>query len=332
MAGVRGNIGWLLAAKQSAKGTAATPTLASATKVPYAGGNIAPRREINTLSETDSSRDRGVAYASVGGVEGSPEFYVRDASIGAYLYYALGTAAKTGTTNITHTITAGSATLPYVTFWRNIGNVLYEQFEDCKVGSLQISAEAGQPLTATAGIMGRKSKSLAGVAPVETVAVPLESSTVYNFNNATVTLAGSATALVRSFELGIENNLQMQQTDDFVPYDIYEGTREISLGFDLIFEDLAEYNKFHYASATPTTGDAQSGVIYTTAAVFDFPLGANNAVKFTLPSIAYEEFPVEPQAGGDPVVVSVRAVGQRSGSALLTAEVKNQFADYTVGS
>lgn len=326
MAGLRGNIGWIMGAKQAAKGTAATPADATTWKNPFSGGNIGPTREIDQLSETDSSRDRGVSYVVTGGVEGSPELYVRDASIGAYLYWALGDAAVTGSTNFVHTITPAT-TLPYVTFWRNIGDTLFESFTDCKVGGLTIAAEAGQPLTATANILGRTPKILTAD-PSTAGTISLESGTVYNFNDASVTLSGGATALVRSFEVGIENNLQVQQTDSVLPYDIVEGTREINLSFDLIFESLAEYNAFHYGSTTPTTGTAQVSTIYTTSAVFDFPLGANNAVKFTLPSIAYEEFPVEPSASGDPVTVSVRAVAQRSGSPVLTAEVKNQVVDY----
>jgi hypothetical protein len=54
----------------------------------------------------------------------------------------------------------------------------------------------------------------------------------------------------------------------------------------------------------------------------------NNELSFTLPSIAYEEFPVEINTGGDPIVSSVRAASQRSGSPDVTAVVKNQVATY----
>lgn len=324
MAGIQGNKAWLLAQKQTAKGTAATVALASAYKMPFAGGNIQPVRETDQLSETDSSRDRGVTYVQSEAVEGSPEFYVRDASIGFWLWAALGADAVTGTNpNYTHTITPANS-LPYITTWRNLGDLLYEQFRDCKVGSLSISAEAGQPLTATAGIMGLQASRLTA-SPDQATPIALQSGTVYNFNDATVTLAGGATALVRSFELNIENNLQRQQTDDVIPYDIVEGTREVSLNFDLIFETLDEYNKFHYGAIAGTT--VSSG-LYTTTANFAFSKGANNAVTFDLPSIAYTEFPVEPSPGGDSVVVPVAAGSQRTGSAVMSAVVKNQVASY----
>lgn len=329
MAGLRGNEAWVLAAKQTAKGAAAAvaapgPAVAGAYKMPLSGGNISPVRETDNLSETDASRDQGVAYVTSSGVEGSPEFYLRDASAPFWLHAALGSVASSGSTpNFTHTITPGNA-LPYITAWRNISSTLYEQFRDCKVGSLTVSADAGAPLTLAAGIQGLQATRLTAD-PDATNLVDLQNGPVYNYNDATVLLGGGATALVSSFELTIENNVSRQQTDDVVPYDVVEGTREVSLGFDLIFESLDEYNKFHYGGAA---GTQISPNIFTTSAVFTFSKGVNNEVAFNLPSIAYQEFPVEASPGGDPVTVSVRAVAQRGGSPVVTATVKNQTAIY----
>lgn len=324
MAGLRGNTAYLMAQKQTAKGTVATIAATSAYKNPFTGGNIGPVREINSLAETDSARDQGISFVSSSGVEGSPEFYARDSSAGFWLWAGLGADAVTGVApNFSHAITPAQ-TLPYLTVWRNISDTLYEQYLDCKVGTLTFAAEAGQPLTMTAGIQGLQATRLTA-APDSGTPVTLQSGYVYNYNDLTVTLGGGATALVRSFELTIENNVQRQQTDDVIPYDVYEGQRQVSLSFDLIFETLSEYNKFHYGGAAGTT---ISSTIFTTDATFAFANGANNGITFSLPSIAYEEFPVEPDAGGDPIVASVRAVAQRGGSPVVTATVKNQVASY----
>jgi len=327
MAGLRGNVAWLMAQKQTAKGTLATPAVpgvaAGAWKQPFSGGSIGPTRTTDNLSETDASRDQGTTYVQQTGVEGSPEIYVRDANIGFWLWAALGADAVTGTTNFAHVLTPAN-NLPYISIWKMLGDTLYESYRDCKVGSIEIAAEAGNPLTATLGIQGLQATRLT-TDPSTTPAIPMQNGTVYNYNNATVTLGGSVTALVRSFTLTIENNLTMQQTDDSVPYDVVEGLREVTLGFDLIFEDLSEYNKFHYGGAAGTTISSNT---FTTSALFTFSLGVNNSVSFNLPSIAYQEFPVEPDPGGDPVVASVRAVGQRGGSPTVTATVNNQVAVY----
>lgn len=325
MAGLRGNQAWWMFAKQTGKGVAATPAVATTYKTPFSGGSIAPSRTVDNLAETDANRDAGVAFARVGGVDGTPELYCRDASLGALLTYTLGADAVTGTMpNFVHTITAAN-TIPYVTFWRDIADTLFEQYTDCMISSLTIRASAGDPLSAAVAVSGLSATRLT-TDPSLSPVIPLQSGYVYNYNDATVTLAGGATALVGGFELTIDNNVSRQQTDAFVPYDVIAGQRQVSLSFDLIFETLTEYNKFHYGGAAGTT---QSSAIYTTSADFQFDNGANNQVKFTLPTIAYEEFPVEPNTGGDPIVASVRAVGQRptSGS-IITAVVKNQVSSY----
>lgn len=321
MAGLRGNIAWLMAAKQSAKGTPATVAAGTTLKMPLTGGNMGPVRETDNLSETDASRDAGQAYVTTSAVEGTPEFYVRD-SIGWWLHKVLGADAVTGSTNFVHTITPAN-TLPYITAWKMLGDTLWERYQDCKVGSLTLSADAGAPLTASVNIQGVNATRLTST-PDPTTLAPVDSGLPYSFNEATVTLGGGATALVRSFELSIENNITRQQTDGVEPYDVVEGSREISLGFDLIFETLDEYNKFHYGGAA---GTVVSPNIFSTSAVFTFTKGVNNEISFNLPNIAYQEFPVEPDAGGDPVVASVRAVAQRGGTTL-TATAKNQIATY----
>lgn len=324
MAGLSGNTAWLMAAKQASKGTAATVAANTTFKNPFAGGNIGPVRETDNLEETDSSRDRGIAYVTTSGVEGEPELYVRDGSIGFWLFAALGTSVPTGIgPNYTHTQTPAN-TIPYITVWKNQSDVLYERYTDCMVSSISVSAEAGQPLSATVGLQGRTPTRLTTNPDAGNLA-PIDNSAVYSFNEASIQLGGGATSLISSFELTLENNVTRQQTDDVTPYDVVPGTREVSLGFDMIFENLDEYNKFHYGGAAGTT---ISSNIFTTSADFTFTKGANNEIKFTLPSIAYEEFPVEPDPGGDPIVVSARAVAQRGASPVLTSEIKNQIATY----
>lgn len=333
MAGQRGNTGWIMFGRQSAKGTPATLSLIAeeekqpVVRAPYAGGSIEPSREFGQLAETDSNRDQGVSYVKTGGVAGSPEIYVRDASIGALLTFALGEDTVSGTTGKrVHTIIPAN-NLPYVTIWSNVANLLYERHVDCFIDSLNIKATAGSPLTATAAIKGLTT-TRSEADPNATAKVPLQSGYVYNYNDATVEISGGATALVGSFEVVIENNVTAQQTDDVQPIDVVAGKRAVSLTFDLIFETLAEYNKFHYGSPT---GTAISNTLYTTTANFTFAHGADNGVEFQLPSIAYETFPITPDPGGAPIVSSIRAVAQRPASEathVLNAIVRNAIEKY----
>ena len=324
MAGLVGNVAWWAIAKQSGKGTAASLSGAAnavTPLIPFTGGSLSPTIETGNLSETDASRDQGVSYLVRTGVEGSPEAYLRDSYSHTILEAVLGTKGVSGTTNFTHSITANN-TLPYYTIWRNQSDTLYERFTDCMVSEVTVKAEAGGPATISASVMGRTPEKLAsnpttGISPnVPTVV----SDAVYNYNQAAITLGGSATSLVSSFELSISNNISVQQTDDVVPYDMVPGTREVNLSFDLIFEDLTQYSNFFYNGAA----GAVSNSIFTQAATITLTRGTNNEIAFSIPSLAYEAFPVEPNPGGDPIVVSVRAQAQRSSSGIITATVKNQ--------
>lgn len=319
MAGIAGNRAYVGVAKQTAKGT---PAAAPIYKFPFTGGNIGPDRSIGRLSETDSSRDRGTAYVQRQSVSGTPEVYVRDSSIGMLLLGAMGADSVTGATNFVHTFTT-SALLPYMTFWKNTGDLVYDRYQDVFISSLAIRADAGNPLVASFGVQGLAT-TFASVDPAP--ATPLTKGAVYNYNEAAVTLGGGATSSISSFELSIENNVNIQQTDDVTGYDVIAGTREVSLGFDMIFESDVEYRKFHTGTGA---GTAVSSSIFTTSASFTFTKGVNNEISFTFPVVAYEEFPVEPQPGGDPFVVPVRAsIEPVVGSSVLTAVLKNQVATY----
>lgn len=320
MGGLRGNQASWAYAKQTAKGT---PNTTYKGRLAFTDGNLAPTRETDNLSETDANRDQGLTFVQVTGAEGNPGSYAREATLHDILEYTLGAKSTTGAgPNYTHELTPAN-TLPYITAYKELGGTLFEQFDDCKINELTVSAEAGQPLTFTADIVGRQATRLAAQ-PAAITSLALDAAMPPNFNNAAVILGGASTALVSSFELTISNNVTTQQTDDSKPYDVIEGTREVSLGFNLIFETLAEYNKFHYGGAAGTT---QSPDIFTTDATFTFTLGANNEIAFELPNIAYTEFPAEPDAGGDPVTADVTAVAQRDVTdPVVTATVKNQVA------
>lgn len=333
MAGLSGKAAWIGISKQTngnkLLGTGGTAPTTPQYKLPFSGGTLGPVRETDRLSETDTSRDQSAAYVTTSGVEGAPEVYVRDDSIGMILYATMGVEAVSGTTNYTHTITP-AASLPYMALWRNVGGSggVYEQYLDCMISSATFSADAGSPLTCAIGVQGLQTIPVTvGATKTSLDAVALNQGTVYNYNNGAVTLSGASTRGISSFELTIENNVTRQQTDDVTPWDVVPGTREISLGFDMLFESRDEYEKFHTGAIG---GTSISPNIYVTSAVFTFTLGANNEISFNLPSIAYEEFPVDPDPGGDPIVVPVRAVAQKATGTpnLLTVTLKNQVASY----
>jgi hypothetical protein len=243
--------------------------------------------------------------------------------------FTSGTVSAAGT----HTITPANG-LPYYTFWRNQSDVLWESFQDCMVGELTIKGEAGAPLSASASVMGLTPTRSTAETSATSWNTKIANDACYNYNDAQVAIGGTVgstglitsptiTSLVRSVEVQITNNLNVQQTDDVTPYDMVPGTREINISFDLILDTLDEYNKFFYGGAS---GTSASSSIYTTPMQIKFTKSATSNITLDFPSVAYEAFPVQPNPNGDPIVVSVRAQAQRTGDVLkpiMTATVVN---------
>jgi hypothetical protein len=314
---IKSNVAWVQGAKQTAKGTPyVTPKWRTRVS---SDDRLAPRAETATFPETDSSRDAPNSEKMQGGTEGSFAFGVRDSIFHWFAELALGDKVTSGATNFTHT-SVGSNTLPYFGAEQMLGDTLWERYDDLVANELTVSVEAGGFMTASLSAMG--------ITVVRQTAVPgtlatLASGPLYTFNEATVSLGGSAVGYVRSMNLTLSNNIQLLQTDDIAPRDIHVGMREVTLGFDMLFEDLTQYNLFHYGS---TVGTAQSATTSTTDLLFSFSKGVNNSIDFDFDSVNYEEYPIGPDPGGEPIIVSARVRARRSGTQLLKIVTKNQDA------
>lgn len=309
MAGLSGFQGYFGAARQTAKGTAAaTPKYAN----PFTGGSAGPERVVERLQETDNNRDPGSAYLVRGGAAGSPELYVRPESFPIYAVGALGKIATSGAGPYTHVIDTATGKLPYFSYFKQVGGKVFERYEDCMVNSLTVRSEAGQPLTAVVNFMGLSST----ISTTEWASAPTpDADDPWYYHQATVTLGGATVANVRSFEVTVENNLSQQQTDAIPLYDVVPGRRDLSFSLDMIFDDTTAYNA--YKTWMYGAGTTQSSTLQTTSVLLSFANGTDT-LSIDIPSAAYEEFPVDPDAGGDPVVASIRGAGIRPASGSFT--------------
>jgi hypothetical protein len=308
----------MVSAFQAAKGTPATKWA----QTNFFAGNARPEptQVLGQLAETDTTRQAANSYVQQTAMGGAPVFYGREDSIHDWLYYVLGGKADSGSAGEFKHVLTPSATLPYITVGSGLGATLFEQYNDVMVSQLDLSAATGSPLTATATLQGlaavrQAAEWSAGLAPPAASALA-----PFNFNGITVKLGGTETHLISSFNASIANGVALQQTDKSVPYDVVPGTFSVSMGFDLIFENLKEYNKFHYGGES---GTEQSNEIFVTSASFEFKFSAKRSLLLTFPQIAYQTFPVNPDPSGAPVVAAVTAMAQRGASPFLTAEVIN---------
>ena len=319
MPGISSRIGTFAIAKQSAQGSpATTPT----TKFFMSGApSLAPNKDVGRLSRTDAGRDIGPSYTSRLSVGGDVPVYAHPDGLALLFAACLGSNADSGTSpNYTHTITPSSDGL-WVTCWRMVGNQIVEQFQDCKITSVRLAGTAGNPLEATLGIVGLKSIFLAA----DTGTTPL-SSTPYLFMDALGTLKLDTVAQkINSVTFGIENNFSLFQADDYFATDIDPGGREVSLSVGMKFTGATaapDYRTFFYGS---TSGTTLSSVIVTPAFDFTWAKSANTSVQITLPQVTYAGVPVQPDPGGDPIMIDLACnVEAPSGGSIVTVVVKDQ--------
>lgn len=325
-------------AKQTAKGT---PAAAAAFRIPLVGGTVKPRREVADLEETGTSRVRGQVYVVTAGAEGNPEYAVRPAAIGLLLYGVLGAKAVTGAADpYTHTFT-DAAEQPWFTFWRQLENLKYEKFIDCKITQMVLTSEAGRPLRAALTVMGRDPRHLASATYATEVAVAEESGApIMHYDGAgALEIEGTPIASIERIVTTINNQGSYQQGDSVLPYDVAEGILDIRQEVASLIEDVAEYNRFHYGSATPADGaTASREVVELGAGVTDFLWTQVAAAPGPERSLRIQGSPrmqimdvtgYEPNTNNDPIKkTSVYRSLRPSSGAALTATLKNGQATY----
>lgn len=161
----KGSLGF---GKQTAKGTAAAaftymparsigfnPEQAVTMVGPHIGGGAYPQEPTKT----------GVI------VRGDCAFQVRPSGIGLLLLGLMGKVATTGIAPaaFTHVFTKNTDefSVPWLTFQKNVADVVPEQYVDCKIATMRLDFVAEDALAATAGILGI-TPSILATPPTET--------------------------------------------------------------------------------------------------------------------------------------------------------------------
>jgi hypothetical protein len=287
--------------------------------------------------EIGGSRDVPDAQLGPVGFSGSYDFYARMEMIATLLYGALGIKATTGTalTGFTHELTPADVTaLP----WLSVEEVIagsYESFKytDVKVNTLHLESAANGYLMGTVGLVGLTQQLLA--VPTPDVDQRWDISGLLVGTNVTVRYNGIQLP-AKSWNMDINNNLE---TDDFrlgslFLGDAVEKRREVTMGVTIRPNDSALWRQAMWGSPTATQPLGQSfkdDASVTIASLEDIPgatPGTKYAMTFTVPQAIIAPFGLNPS--GDDVLqhdLEIRAVRPNNAIDILTATVKNSYAD-----
>lgn len=325
-------------AKQSAKGTPAT---AATFRIPLVGGTVRPQRTVEILEETGTSRVRTQSNVMRAAVEGNPEYAVRPDALGLLLYAVLGAKAVAGAGDpYTHTFT-NAAEQPWLTFWRQLENLKYEKFVDCKVTQLVLTSDNSvNGLRAAMTVMGLSANHLDSATYATEVDVDEEAGAPFMHYDGQGALGVEAPiSAIERVALTINNQSTMQQGDSHLGYDVAEGILDLSVEVRALWENVSEYNRFHYGSATPTDGDeATKDVIELASSYLDFlwtRVAASPGPERSLRIQSGNRVQIrsldgiEPNTNNDPVkkTTTYGLMRVASGSEL-TATLKNGTASY----
>jgi uncharacterized membrane protein len=320
-------------AKQSAKGTPATTATYA---VPLVGGNIMPVRTASDLEETTTTRLRAQSFVENVSVEGEPEYAVRLSSLGLLLYAAMGAKAVTGAADpYTHTFTLANSQ-PWLTFWRMAADLVYERFTDVKT-NLTITSEAGQPVRASFSLQGLTNTSLTSATHTTALASVITDNgdALMHYDGAGAFLVETvAVSSIERIVLSINNNYTLQQGDSITGYDVSEGMRDITIETTQAITDAALYNRFHYGTASPTSGTAaNANTLELASSGIDFKwtqTAASRSLQFTATKLQVTDIGGwEPGTGNDPYKqTTTYKVYQPSSGSGLTAVVLNGVATY----
>jgi hypothetical protein len=322
VSGISSAIGTIAFGRQTAKGTpAAVPTI----KFKLAAApSIGPVKNRNRYVVTDVGRDQGPGYTSGMMISGDIPIYLEPQGVAPLFFGALGANADGGVNpNYTHTATPAND-LPYFTIWRMVGNVIVEQFNDCKISSLRIDGSAGQALSATLSVVGLSSSLIT----TDTVLAALDPGG-YLFPEGSGALKIDTVAQpLHQFSLEINNNANPYQADDFFFRDVDPGKREVNFSFGLRFQGPTaepKYQDFYYGSGglprtlTPVVGQHAIDMTFTRS--------ANTLIQFLMPQVEYVAVPVNADPGGDPIDVAVSCyVEKPSGGNIMSVLTKDQVA------
>lgn len=312
-------------AKQTAKGSvAAAPTFAHGV-TDGAVLNVDVQQSLDDL--TGGSR-AGVAVNRTGvmsGIEFSTRSYA--ASVGLWLFGALGAKAVTGTSPYTHVFTPSTSDLPYLTGFGTLDANIYS-VQDYKVDEMKVSFDGPGPIGISVSGMGTLLGFPATFVPTtdDTTATPMRAvggTFSVDVDGASGT---AATARITAGEVTISNNLDpIMLASAITPDDNFGGRLEVGCSFDIIPDDLALWRTIVTGTSAGTT--ASTNTVYGTFSL-QFTDGTNTLTLASTKVAFVCDFPSADPAGGA-VTLSLEGIAvQPNGGQIITATLVNTTASY----
>ena len=320
------NKGYLGVAIQATKGTALAPSKF----IKYNGGTtMTPEITFEQYNEGGDSQYPGVTLKERHNPNGDFELLARPAITGLLFAGLLGKDTTTGeAAPYTHTIIPEDpADMPWLTIERSIAGKIIERVKDARITEMQISGEAGKPITISATYQGLTS----GLEAAEQETITYESNMPFIFWQGTYTADSvNVSSDITEFEITITNVFdEDEQHSEIVRGDMTLIRREISASFSYKANDTnpADYEDVYYGEdALENSIPLQS--MYAGSIDIDLEYGATTGVKglkITVPKIIHTQKSIELDAGSDESnAFECEGHAEKGGEEFVTVVVKNE--------
>ena len=223
---------------------------------------------------------------------------------------------------VTHTLTPSEQhLLPWATLERSIAGVLVNRFTDVRIQSVNITGEAGQPITMAVNYRGidEEKQVAAGTAVYE-------SNDPFIFYQGTYTVdAADVSAMVTNFNMNIVNTLdEADQTDEQVRAHIPLVRRDVEISWTQKFKDGDLYADTYLGGLTTPAGSIAEGGTFSMALAYGSGT-SERGLTIAVPNVYMTRAEVELDAGsGESQQYSCEGHAFKGvGAELLTVTVKN---------
>lgn len=253
------SINALAAAKQSAKGTAATTDFK---RLKWVAGDLELSRDDGTEEWSDLGK-YGSATDWINSVSGggTPSVEATPEELAALIYWFEGGETTTAVTGPPAKTKHTFVPLPTPGFWttwfRRVGasQVQRQNFVDTRIGQLVIEGSTAQKaVRITPSLMALDPGAIVATDPSSTI--PEKRPYIYTEGSGSFEIDGAVFRGQSQFTFTTNADLSTVFGDDTVPYDVVPGNPSVTIGATIYFDaqGLAKYNTEVYGTASPTAG------------------------------------------------------------------------------